>query len=133
MLNSSILPIHRTLSGATITTNSGAGSDGCEVVLQTSQSFSITGASPSDCLVLYQGQSLGCLPPLERYSRCILHPQLTRPNDTRWGVFPLCRDAVGVFYDPSRLGCGFYWGFLILYFMVWYVIFKHFSELFGRR
>ena len=39
----------------------------------------IPGTSPSDCLVSYPGYSLG-------------------------GVLPLYREAVGVFYSPSRLG-----------------------------
>ena len=44
------------------------------------QSSSITGTSPSDCLVPYPGHSL-------------------------WrGVLPLCRGAVSVFYSPNRLG-----------------------------
>ena len=43
-------------------------------------SSSIAGTSPSDCLVSYPGHSL------------------------RGGVLPLCREAVGVFYSPSRLG-----------------------------
>ena len=41
-----------------------------------SQSPIITGTLPLDCLVSYQ--------------------------DTHWGVLPLCRRAVGVFYSPSR-------------------------------
>ena len=44
------------------------------------QSPSITGTSPSDCLVSYPGHSLG------------------------GGVLLLCRGAVSVFYNPSRLG-----------------------------
>ena len=43
---------------------------------------------------------------LQRCSRCILHPQSTGQQDSRWeeGVLSFCRDAVGVFYIPSRLG-----------------------------
>ena len=52
--------------------------DGNEGVLCLPQSSSITGTSPSDCLVSYPGHSLG--------------------------VLPLCRLAVGVFYSSSRLG-----------------------------
>ena len=71
------------------------------------------------------------LTPLQRCSRRILHPNSTGPQDTRLGgsypsaemqsaystaqidwatghsfgrVLPLCRDAVGVFYSPNRLG-----------------------------
>ena len=50
---SSIWPIDRTLSGATTPGQSGLGSVGKEGVHCISQSFSITGTSPSDCLVWY--------------------------------------------------------------------------------
>ena len=76
--SSSIQPIDRALSGATTPCQSGPGSNGNEGVLHIPQSPSITGTSPSDCLMSYQ--------------------------DTHWGVLPLCRGAVGVFYSPSRLG-----------------------------
>ena len=56
---------------------SGPGSNGNEGILHILQSSSITGASPSNGLVSYPGQSLG------------------------EEVLPLCRDAVGVFYRPS--------------------------------
>ena len=58
---------------------SGPGSNGNERVLCIPQSPSITGTSPSDCLVSYPGQSVGGgeLTPLQRYSRCILQPQPT--------------------------------------------------------
>ena len=34
------------------------------------------------------------------------HHQIVKchTQDTPWGVLPLCREAVGVFYSPSRLG-----------------------------
>ena len=64
------------LSGATTL---GHGSDGNKRVLRVLQSSSITGTSPSDCYVLYPGHWLV-------------------------GVLPLCREAVGVFYSPSRQG-----------------------------
>ena len=69
-----------TLSGATTPGQSGPGSNGNEGVLRIPQSHSITGTSPSDCLVSYPGHSLG-----------------------RRGL-SLCREAVGIFYSPSRLG-----------------------------
>ena len=47
------------LSGATILGQSGPGSDGNEGVLRIPLSSSITGTSPSDCLVSYPGHSLG--------------------------------------------------------------------------
>ena len=59
MSNSSICPIDRTLSSATNPGQSGPGSDGNEGVLHVPQSFSITEASPSDCLMSYPGHSLG--------------------------------------------------------------------------
>ena len=76
---SSVWPIDRTLSGATTLGQSGPGSDGNEGVLCIPQSSSITGTSPSDCLVSYPGHLL-------------------------WGVLLICRGAVGVFYSPSQLG-----------------------------
>ena len=56
---SSIQPIDRTLSGATIPSQSGPGSNGNEGVLRNPQSPSITGTSPSDCFVSYPGPSFG--------------------------------------------------------------------------
>ena len=58
MSNSSIWPIESTLSGATTPGQSGLGSNGNEGVLCIPQSLSITGASPSDCLVSYPGHFL---------------------------------------------------------------------------
>ena len=58
-----------TLSGATILGLSGPGSDGNEGVLRIPQSSSITGTSPSDCLVSYLGQSFrGSCPSAEKQS-----------------------------------------------------------------
>ena len=73
----SIWPIDRTLSGATTPGLSGPGSDGNEGMLCILQSSSITGTTPSDCLVSYLGHSLGV------------------------GVLLLCRGALGVIYSPS--------------------------------
>ena len=56
---SSIWPIDRALSGATTLGQSGPGSDGNKGVLCISHSSSITGTSPSDCLVSNLGYSLG--------------------------------------------------------------------------
>ena len=75
---SSIWPIDRTLSDATILGQSGPGSDGNKRVLRISQSSSMTGTSSWDCLVSYPGHSLGAV--------------------------PICRSEVGVFYSPSWLG-----------------------------
>ena len=59
----------RALSGATITGQSGRGSDGNEGVLCIPQSSRITGTSPSDCLVSYAGHSFwGSYPSAEKQS-----------------------------------------------------------------
>ena len=55
---SSIWPMGRTLSGATIPDQSGPGSNDNEGVLHIPQSSSISGASPSNCLVSYPGHLL---------------------------------------------------------------------------
>ena len=78
MLNSSIGPIDKTLSGTTTPSQRGPGSDGNEGVFHIPQSSSITGTSPSDCLESYPGL-IG-------------------------EVLPLCRDAAVVFNRPSWLG-----------------------------
>ena len=59
MSNSSIWPLDRTLSGASTPDQSRRGSDGNEGILLILQSSSITGASPSNCLVSYPGHLLG--------------------------------------------------------------------------
>ena len=75
---SSIWPIDRTLFGAIIAGQNGPESDGNEGVLHIPHCSGITGTSLSDCLVSFQ--------------------------DTRLvEVLLLCREAVGVFYSPSRL------------------------------
>ena len=76
---SSFRPIDRTLSGATTSGQSWRGGDGNEGVLRFLQSSCITETSLSDCLMSYLGHSL------------------------KWGL-PLCREVVGVFYNPCRLG-----------------------------
>ena len=76
----SIYLIDRALSGATIPGQSGPGSNGNEGVLHISQTPCITRTSPSDCLVSFPGHSLGM------------------------GVLLLCRGAVSVLYNSSRLG-----------------------------
>ena len=58
---------------------SGPVSDSNEKVLCIPQSSSITGTWSWDCLVSYPGHLLE-------------------------GVLPLCRDAIGILYSPSRLG-----------------------------
>ena len=56
---SPIWPIDRTLSGATTPGQNGPGNDGNEWVPCIPQGSSITGTSPSDCLMSYPGHSLG--------------------------------------------------------------------------
>ena len=58
LVRSSIWSINRTLSAACTPGQSGPGSDGSKGVLCIPQNSSITGASPSDCLVSYLGHSL---------------------------------------------------------------------------
>ena len=58
MSNSSIWSLDRILSGATTPSQSEPGSDSNEGVAHIPQRSSITGASPSDCLVLYPGHLL---------------------------------------------------------------------------
>ena len=55
---SSICPIDRAQSGATIPGQSGPGSNGNEEVLHIPQSLIITGTSLSNCLMSYPGHSL---------------------------------------------------------------------------
>ena len=59
MSNSSIWPMDRFLSDATTPGQSEPGGDGKKEELHISQSFSITEATPTDCLVSYLGHSLG--------------------------------------------------------------------------
>ena len=76
MSNSSIWPLDRNLSGATIPGQSEPGTNGNKGVLHIPQ-ISTTGTSPSDDLASYPRHSLG-----ESYP-----------------------SAVGVFNSRSRLGC----------------------------
>ena len=46
---------------------------------------SITGTSPSDCIVSYSGHWLGGLTPTQGSSWCILQLQMTGPQDTSCG------------------------------------------------
>ena len=70
---------------------------------------------------------VGCLTPLQRYSRCILQPQATWPL-VQWvgGALPLCRDIVGVFYSLSRLGHSL-WGNCVVCVrvFVWCLVYLH--------
>ena len=72
----SIWSIYRTLSGATTPGQNGSGSKGMERELHILQ-ISMAGASLSDGLMSYLGQSLVGSYPLQRCSRCILQPKST--------------------------------------------------------
>ena len=104
MSNNYIRPIDRVLSGATTLDMSGPWSDDNEWVFRIPQSFSFTGVSPSGCLALYLGHSLGAVFVSASHQTGLDTRSMVR-KDTRWGwgILPLCRDAVGVFYNPSRL------------------------------
>ena len=80
MSNSSPWFIDKTPSGATTLGKSGLGCNDNEGELSIIQISSITGASLSNCLMSYPGHLSGS----ESY--------------------PLCRDAVSIFYSPSQLG-----------------------------
>ena len=58
-ISTQLSSIDMTPSGTTTPGQSGAASDGDKGVLRIPQSFSITGTSPSDCLVSYPENSLG--------------------------------------------------------------------------
>ena len=73
-------PKDRALSGATTPGQNGPGRDDNEGVLRIPQSSSITGTSPSDCLMSYIWTLVA------------------------GDVLPPCRDAVCKFYRSSQLG-----------------------------
>ena len=65
---------------------------------------SVYSAAPTDWALVGSG-----LTPLQRCSRCILQPQPTGPSLEV--VLLLCRDAVGVFCSPNRLGPRWKWSY----------------------
>ena len=73
---------------------SGPGSDSNEGVLCFLESSSISGVSPSDCIMSLPGHSsVGGNKPLQSSSRWVLHPQLTklfiaRRRQVRFIIFP---------------------------------------------
>ena len=85
MSNSSIWPIDRTLSGATIPGPSGPGSEGNVEVLHISPKSNLTEASPSDCLVSYPGYSLGETYPSVEIQSVYSATPADWP-DTQWGL-----------------------------------------------
>ena len=76
MLNISIWPTDRTLSGATNPGLSGTGNEDNEAVLHIPQNFGINEASPSDYLASEHHLREGLIPQ-EKCSQCICQPQLT--------------------------------------------------------
>ena len=93
-VHSSIWSIDRTLSGSPISGQSRPGSDGNKGVLHIPPNFTITEASPSDCL----------RHPLEEpYSVAKMQSVYSGPPANRatfiGGILPLYRDAVGVFWS----------------------------------
>ena len=96
---SSIQPIDRTLSGATILGQNGPGSNGNKGELHIPQSSSITGTSSSECLVSYPGLSLGWgFTPLQKCSQCILQPQ-----PTGWQYFGNMKDNFDVLAEFMKV------------------------------
>ena len=86
-------------------------SDGNEGVLRFPQSSSITGTSPSDCLVSDIRHSLdGSYLSAEMQSVYSTAPAewVTGHSLMGW-VLLLCQDSVSVFYSPSRLGNKILW------------------------
>ena len=105
MSNSSIWHIDRILSGAATTGQSEPESDVNEGVFHIPRS-SRTGALPSDCLVLYPGHSRNAVNVFyspSRQNKQNLVSYLGHSLGVGWGL-PLCKDAVDVFYNPSKLG-----------------------------
>ena len=85
MSNNYFRLIDRTLFAAATPGQSRHGSDGNEEVLRIPQSFSITGVSPSDCLMSHPEHTWArglTLP--QKYSRCIV---LSWPTPLRWKGF----------------------------------------------
>ena len=103
MSKSYILPIDRTLSGATTPGQSGPGSGSNEGVLFVPQSSSITEASPSDGSVSYKNTRWGSLTLCRDAVGVFCSSSQLWPQDTRWGSLTLCRDAVGEFCSSSQL------------------------------
>ena len=84
---SSIRPIDRTLSGATILGQSEPGSNGNEGLLRIRQRPSISGISPSDCVMSYPGHSLkGSYPSTVKQSVYSITPKPTGQYLEKWKI-----------------------------------------------
>ena len=95
-----IEPGERAQSIATTLDQSGPGSNGNKGVLRIPQSFSIIGASPSDCLVSYPGHTFG-----KSYSSAEMQSLYSAaPADWATGEFGiLLSSVVGHLYNPSKI------------------------------
>ena len=77
-------------------------SNGNEEVLLIPQSTSITGASPSNCLVSYPGDSLEAVLPLCRDAVCILQPQPSDcKNENNFAVHQYLRDSDSLMFKKA--------------------------------
>ena len=95
----------RTSSDATTLGQSGSGNNGNEGVLHSPQSSSITGASPSDCLVSYPEHSLVGVSCVCRDAvNAFCSPSRLGHRTLVGWVLPNCRDAISIFCSPSWLG-----------------------------
>ena len=137
MSNSSIWPIDTTLPGATTPGLSRPGSNGNEEVLCIPQSSSITGTSPSDCLMSYQDTCWRGSTPLQWCSLCILQPQPnTVTNAFRVNQFLVnCSDKISLWCAIFDVWCLHIMkifernSFLPLSSYLWDLNLKHFSEI----
>ena len=84
---SSNWPIDRILSGATTPSQCGPRSDGNEGILYIPQSYCITGASPSDCLISYLGHSFKESYPF-RDTLCVLCSPSRLGQRKIWVLYP---------------------------------------------
>ena len=90
--NSSMWPIHRTISCATTPDQRGRGGNCNEGELFIHQSSSITGASQTDCIMSYARHTFVGLTPRKRCCQCILQHQITAMS------FSLC-ELVSIFFS----------------------------------
>ena len=121
MFNNTIWPIDRTLSCATTSDKSGPGGDVNEGVIHIPQSSSITGTSPSDCLMSYTAHSLwGPYPSAEKQSIYIIYIYiLLQPQPTKLIVngFDDMLASSGIVYQGYFIR---YLSGLGSYFLVWF-------------
>ena len=99
MSNSSIWPTDRILSVAITSSQSGSESDGNEGALYISQSYGITGASPSDYFVSYPRQSSKCRLKIKESEKIDKYLDLARELKELWNmkmtVIPVVAGVLG--------------------------------------